>query len=183
MKAGSTSLNLGNIEMRGRYNPSSAQKWYQRSVSWFDRAARVRPNDSHVRLAQANAYAYLADSYYRLGRWQDSHRERMRQFQIVDALHRNDPRNAEFDFRRSAAQRGIAISHYCLGNHGNAGRILREAYRSAEQLRARDPRNAEWQSLEQSLRRDFERMGFEFPSGEPADRSGHRVNMTELCPG
>jgi tetratricopeptide (TPR) repeat protein len=144
LAVGGSAINLGNVQLNGMRDFASAQRSYERAVTWFAAASHARPANVDIRWDLANAYAYLADSFFMREMWRPSLRARLNQYRIVDALHRADPSNFETAFRFAVAQRGAARSYEKLGDWENARPLLFSAYDWARRLRARDPRNAEW---------------------------------------
>src|SRR3712207_2884544 len=69
------------------------------AIGLLGRAARARPGDEHILLSQANAYAYLADSFYMRSLWKRSLEARLRQHAIVEELHRSGPENLDVLYR------------------------------------------------------------------------------------
>jgi len=144
MQVGWAAVDLGNVQLNGRRDPESAQGTYRKAIDWFGRAAAARPKDTAAQLAQANAYGWLADSFFVRSLWQESARARLQQHKIVESLFRADPANLENGFRYALAQRGLARSLAKVGQLDAAKRLTHEAYRWTKRLRSHDPHNAEW---------------------------------------
>ena len=125
-------------------NYAGAQHFYEMAVRHFERAARLAPSKRNVLLAQANAYAWLADSFYVRRLWQQSLDQRLRQYPIVERLHRADPSNAENTYRLALAQSALARSLSHVGQADRARSLILEAYGSANRLIQLDPNDAEW---------------------------------------
>ena len=185
MKAASSAVDLGNVQLNGTRDYRAAQASYERAVIWFGRAARARPTDLHVLLAQANAYGWLADSYFVRRLWRQSLAARLRQYAIVAPLHCRDLENADIRFRLAAAQRGVAYSYFQLGDSHHAQAHLTDAYEIAVYLGLRDSRNAEWRTLRQMLSQDFQRLNVESPTvamvrSMQVDRSRHENCQADM---
>jgi tetratricopeptide (TPR) repeat protein len=144
MAAGGGAIGVGDVQYSDKRNYVAAQQLYERAVRHFERAARLAPSNRTVLLAQANAYAWLADSYYGRHLWQQSLDERLRQYAIVARLHRADSSNAENTFRLAAAQIALARSLSHVGQTDRARALMIEAYRGSDRLTQLDPGNAEW---------------------------------------
>ncbi len=178
LKAASAAVGLGNVQLNGRRNFLAAQQLYESAVQWFARADRARPGDLHVLLSQANAYGWLADSFFipalnspsdaADSLWRRSLDARLRQHAIVERLHRSQPSNATIGFRLAAAQRGVAHSYARLEDRARARSHLFEAYEAAVRLTRQEPRNAEWRTLRRMLTDDLLRLGLGLPSGVSA---------------
>ncbi|MDQ4087445.1 MAG: hypothetical protein M3177_05485, partial [Pseudomonadota bacterium] len=164
MKAGSSAVDLGNIQLNGTRDYRAAQSAYEQAVGWFARAARLRPRDLHAPLAQANAYGWLADSFFVREMWRRSLEARQRQYAILEPLRAAHPDNAEIAFRFAAALRGLAHSNFRLGDTARTRANLAAAYEAAVCLAARDPRNAEWETLKRMLDADIVNMNLRISS-------------------
>ncbi|WP_395614333.1 TIR domain-containing protein [Allosphingosinicella sp.] len=155
MVAGWGALNLGNVQLNGTRDFAGAQHSYEGSIQWFDRAVRARPRDQEAARALANAWAYLADSFWMREMWPQAHEARQRQLAIVEQFYQRDPANAENGYRLAVAERGVAKTYLKIGDRPNARTHFRAAYEWANQLAERDPRNAEWRFFSASLRCDL----------------------------
>ena len=163
MKAASSAIDLGNIRLNGTRDYGGAEASYERAVALFARAARARPGDMHILLAQANAYGWLADSFYMREMWCPSLRYRLRQNAVVEPLHRRLRNNSDVTFRLAAAKRGLAHSYLRVGDRRLARSFLISAQQMIAELTDQDPRNAEWQTLHRLLDSDFERLSSDSP--------------------
>jgi tetratricopeptide (TPR) repeat protein len=137
-------VDRGNVELNGRNNPASAQRFYGDAVRWFEVLVSEKPGDEDIQRDLANAYGWLADSYFRRGDWTNSLRARQQQLAIVRRLWEADSTNYENAYRVALAKRGIAGSHRKLGHKEDASRLSAESYRTAVLLTQHDPENAEW---------------------------------------
>lgn len=155
MQAASSAIDLGSIELNGLRDHGAAQRSYSRAIGLLRRAARLRPDDHHVLLSLANAYGWLADSFFVRRMWRHSLAARLSQHHVAARLHRDDPGNADISFRLAAAQRGLAHSHLRLGGRHEAKALLREAHRTMLHLTDLDPDNGEWRMLLGMLSEDL----------------------------
>jgi hypothetical protein len=156
MKAASGAMDLGTIELNGTRNHEAAERSYARAVALLERARRLRPDDHHVLLSLANAYGWLADSFFVREMWRDSLRARLRQNAVAAGLHERDPSNADFAFRLAAAQRGLAHTHLRMGGGREGAALLREALGTMQRLARLDRENGEWRMLLGMLSDDLE---------------------------
>jgi tetratricopeptide (TPR) repeat protein len=170
MRAASAAMDLGTVRLSGTRDYPAAQASYARAIELLQRAERIRPRDHHVLLTQANAYGWLADSFFVRRMWQDSLAARVRQNAVAERLHRMDPTNADIAFRLAAAQRGLAHSYAKLGAEEGARRALFQSYTTSVRLTRQDADNAEWQTLRQLLVDDLLEMGLGFPAGVKAEQ-------------
>jgi tetratricopeptide (TPR) repeat protein len=165
MQVGWSALDLGNIQLNGTKDYAAAQRSYEKAVHWFGRALEAMPRDEGVLRAQANAYAWLADSFFMRAMWRESLAARLRQFRIVERLHRASPANVENSYRLALAERAIARAYFKEGEKASARRLLFRAFDRARQLEARDPGNGEWRLFGGLVRCDLYWAGLGTPKG------------------
>ncbi|HYI40053.1 MAG TPA: toll/interleukin-1 receptor domain-containing protein [Allosphingosinicella sp.] len=144
LEVAASAVDLGNVHLNGNNDAPAAQRSYEKAVVWFEKAGRARPADSETLLRQANAYAWLADSYYMQSLWPRSLRARQAQHAIVETLHRSEPSNMQNGFRLALAQRGLGRSLIKVGDKAGAEKQLHQAYSWSRRLIGLDPDNAEW---------------------------------------
>jgi tetratricopeptide (TPR) repeat protein len=172
---GWSAVDLGNIQLNGTGDAAAAGRFYTRAVYWFGRASDARPRNASMRWAQANAYAYLADSFFARSLWPQVLDARLRQYRIAEGLHRADPANFEYIYRFAVAQRGLARAYAKVGDRGRAQTQLFSARAWAEDLTRRDPGNAEWLLFEALVRCDLYYAGLGLPEGMSRDRLGQDI--------
>jgi tetratricopeptide (TPR) repeat protein len=165
MRAASAAMDLGTIRLNGTRDYPAAQASYARAIELLLRAEGIRPRDQHVLLSQANAYGWLADSYFVRGMWRESLVNRLRQNAVAERLHQMEPENADITFRLAAAQRGLAHSYARLGAEADARRSLFDSFTISVRLTRQDGDNAEWQRLRRLLVDDLLRMALGYPAG------------------
>jgi tetratricopeptide (TPR) repeat protein len=178
LKAASSEVELGNFHLKGSRDYQSAQRSYSTAVEWFGRAGRARPDNLHVLLGQANAYGWLADSFYVRRMWRESLDARLRQYEVVEGLRDDHPRNADVAFRLAAARRGVAHSYFRLGERSEARTYLAQASMGADCLVRVEPGNAEWQMLRRMLLADFQTMNLARPVGSTRARLAGRLGAS-----
>lgn len=144
LAVGGAAINLGNVQFQGARDYAAAQRSYEQAAQWFARAAGARPAETHIRWDLANAHAHLADSFFMREMWRESLEARLRQYRIVERLHRAEPANFETGFRFALAQRAVSRSYAKVGDRDNARLRMFSAHDWAQRLAARDPRNADW---------------------------------------
>lgn len=155
MKAAAAAINLGNVQFYGLEDPRTAEQSYQRALGVLARALRLRPGDEHILLSQANAYAYLADSYYGRSLWTVACQARLRQHAIIAPLAHASPDNLDVVFRLAAARRGLALSLRECGQADAARTRLQQARDATQLLVRRDPGNHDWLALKKRLEQDW----------------------------
>lgn len=139
-----SALDRANVQLRGRRDLHAARHSYQKAVAWFRQALELEPRDTEAALALANAYAWLADSFFADREWQSALQSRREQYDIVERLHRANPSDAMSEFRFAAAQNGLGRTLHKTGDRAGARAQMYAAYNGAKRLAQRDPRNAEW---------------------------------------
>lgn len=144
LEVAASAIDLGNVHLNGRADAPSAQRSYEKAVLWFEKAARARPADAGTLRRQANAYAWLADSFFMQELWDESLAARRKQHAILKRLYLADPSSAENQYRFALAQRGVGHSLIKVGSKANARAYLLEAYSSSQRFIKIDPNNAEW---------------------------------------
>lgn len=159
-------LNLGNLHLSGTGNAAAAQRYYEKAVRWFERALVLRPEDQDAPRVLANAYAYLADSFFLQNMWSQSLAARQRQYDLAERLYRAHPNRLDYAFRLATAQRGITRSLEKVGNRDRARRELFQAFQWSRLLTAQDPNNSEWQLFRAIVDCDLLYMGLGDPQGE-----------------
>jgi tetratricopeptide (TPR) repeat protein len=165
-EAASAAINLGNVAS-GQKDYRAAARHYRKAVTLLEGATELRPGDVHLLAMRANAEAWLADTFYKRGLWNESLERRRRQHALMSALKKQEPRSAEAEFRYAAADRGLACSLWRTGDRGEAARYFLEAYRSVEALARRDAGNAGWRLLKEKLEDDLRRGKIAFPHDRP----------------
>jgi tetratricopeptide (TPR) repeat protein len=164
-KAASSAVDLGNVQLKGSRDYPAAERSYRRALARFEQAAQSRPGDVHLRLAQANAYAGLADSYFVRSLWRQSLDARRSQYSILTTLQGGHPRDTDIAFRMAAGQRGLVYSLLRTGDRAGARVQLFPAYLLASRLVRRDVENAEWRTLRDLLGYDLLHLGLGVPPG------------------
>jgi tetratricopeptide (TPR) repeat protein len=138
-------IDLGNLHLSGTRDYAAAQRSYEKAIRWFERAIVLRPGDEDAPRVLANAYAYLADSFYLREMWTQSLAARERQYELAERLHRAYPNRLDYAFRLATAQRGITRSLDKVGDRDRARRELFQAFQWSRLLTGSDPNNTEWQ--------------------------------------
>ncbi|MFN3388191.1 MAG: TIR domain-containing protein [Allosphingosinicella sp.] len=155
MRAASAAVHLGNVELRGTKDYPAAQRAYERAIAILGRAEQASDRDVHVSLSRANAYGWLADSFYYRKLWGESLRLREEQHALISRLAAAHPNDHEIRFRLAAAGRGLAHSLLRSGDRDGAQAHFSAAADMVERLVQRDPGNAEWRALRIKLHTDI----------------------------
>ncbi|HEX9965379.1 MAG TPA: toll/interleukin-1 receptor domain-containing protein [Allosphingosinicella sp.] len=149
--ASSAAINLGTVQLRGFKDYEQAQRSYEKAAALFGRLAALKPDDPTGLRNQANAYAWLADSYFDRKLWRQSLEKRLEQYRIVQRLARAYPNDVDVSYRLALAERGVGVSYLLVKDKENARAHLFPAYAAAVRLTDSDPRNAEWQLVRAML--------------------------------
>ena len=176
--AGSSAINLGNVELNGNREASRAQRHYHQAVKWFAQAGRARRGDVTIQLSEANALGWLADSYFAQSLWRRSLEARRRQAAIMERLHIVDPDNLDTAYRFALSQRALAVGYTKVEDSPSARTYLFSAYDWARRLSARDPDNAEWALFRAFVACNLLYMNLGFPEG--SSRAGLRAQVRSV---
>ena len=120
----------------------------RKALHWFGRAARARPRDENIARATANAYGWLADSFFNRRLWEPSLAARRQQLRLAERLYRANPASAENNFRYALALRGAGGTLLRVPgprNRNGARGLLFQAFGWSRRLTRHDPDNTEWQ--------------------------------------
>jgi tetratricopeptide (TPR) repeat protein len=145
-EVGWSRIDLGNVQLNGIGDFSRAQRYYEEAIGWFGRAMAIRPDDDTARVL-ANAYGWLADSFFNQKFFPASLEARRRQFQITRALHEKHLEDMDETYRLAIARRAVARSLAKVGQGDRAREELLEAIKVSAWLSDRDPRNGDWMLL------------------------------------
>jgi tetratricopeptide (TPR) repeat protein len=145
-EVGWSRIDLGNIQLNGTRDYSKAQQRYEEAILWFHRALAASRSDETARIL-ANAYGWLADSYFMRKLYRESLEARQRQYRIARALNQKHPQDADEAYRLAIARRAVARSLAKVDQGNGARRELIEASAIAGRLNDHDPRNGEWLML------------------------------------
>jgi hypothetical protein len=144
MEMGWGAQNLGALRLNGLHDAQGAQRLFDTATYWFGRAARPPSHRSAALRAQANAFGWLADSFYVREMWRPSLAARLRQFRINQLLFEEDRASPEAIFRLAIAEQSVARTSVLAGERDTAAGLMSSAYHRARALTEHDPQNAEW---------------------------------------
>jgi tetratricopeptide (TPR) repeat protein len=188
MEAAWSWVDLGNVALNGDHDPAAAQALYLRAVHGFERALALSPADNNARRRLANAYGWLADSYFLQRRWPEAVAARQKQHDLASLLHQGEPADVENSFRLALAQRGLGRALAARGDRQRARQELFAAHTQALVLTARDPSNDEWLLFRGLLRCDLALLGLGVPEGatlatlRDGVRSDHAALVSQSSP-
>jgi tetratricopeptide (TPR) repeat protein len=164
-KVAAASIDLGNLQLSGAKDYPRAQAYYERGIGWYRKALGARPRDKATILDLANAYGWLADSFFMRSLWQQSLDARIQQHNLIARVSRAEPKEMSYAFRLAVAERAISRSFFKAGKADDARAHLFQAHGSARRLTARDPRNAEWLLFRAFVACDLLFSGLGYPVG------------------
>lgn len=144
MEAGYGASNIGRIRLHGLRDPVAAREAFLRALRWFERAERARPGDRLARRKQANAHAWLADTFYVQRQWRESLAARLRQHAISEALAVSYPADMELLFDLVRAERGVGLLTAMVVDRLAGMSYLLRAFENARRLTTHDPSNQDW---------------------------------------
>jgi len=178
-------LNLGIVALNLK-NPRAAKDAFADAILWFEQVARLTPKDAKVLTELANAYAWLADSYYVRNQFPPSLDARLHQARIAERLVALDPSNAQYIYDLARAERGLGVVASVLGEWTIAKPKLDQARQRLQWLAAHDPKNALWADLKAAVDCDVFRAAnrIRFESASRRHSSGTRSRRVSVpaCP-
>jgi tetratricopeptide (TPR) repeat protein len=142
MERGYAAVNLGDVSSNS--DPIGAEAQFLRSIRWFEAASHARPTDRTARMEMANAFGFLADSYWRRHLWPQALAARQRQVAILKPLHIASPDRVDIYFSLATGQNGLARALGQIGNGDQSLALLGETLVAAHRLTLLDPNNGEW---------------------------------------
>jgi tetratricopeptide (TPR) repeat protein len=155
MEMGWGSSNVGLAELHGRKRPDRAEPYFEDSVRWFLRAARLRPGDRSITGEIANAYNILAQTFYDRKMWPQARTAYLEQQRATLRLEADAPDDLDTRYRLAIVERSLARVSEKLGEPGKSMALLASAHRRSESLTARDSENAEWLLLKTKVECDM----------------------------
>lgn len=155
MEVGWGALNLGIVQLHGHRDPAAAQALFETATRWFDRTGRVRPGDANVQGEQANAYAWLADTFLAREQAPQSLAARRRELALRERLHRADRGNMARLYDLAKAERSVARVSSIAGQGEAAAPLFTRAYDRVLRLTRHDPRNQSWLLLKAKIECDW----------------------------
>jgi len=173
MEAAWGSLNIGIVQLRGYRDFAAAQASFAAAVRRFDQVARVRPADDALRGEQANAHAWLADSFLESAHFEQSLAERRHQLELRSQLSRADPANMQRLYDLANAERAVGRNESILNRRAAAAPYFERAYARTLALTRHDPRNQTWLLFRAKIECDWLR---EEP-GRPASLTPARLRQ------
>ena len=178
-----SAVDLGNVQLNGLRDYAAAERAYRDAVTLFGRAARARPGDHRILRDQANAYGWLADSFFMRSQWRPSLDARLAQLRIVDQLHRSNPRSIEIGYRYALAQRAVAATTRRATRPADGRSHIFSAYEWSQRLVRHDPANAEWRLFKGYVGCDLALGGYGLPPGvtHSSLRSDFLADATRLA--
>jgi len=144
MERGWGELSLSHVELGGAKDPVAAEILIRRAIAWFAKAARSQSENSAALREEANAYAYLSDSFYVRKLWPEALDARRREHAINLRLHQADPDDADKVYVLAISERAVAKVSARLNPQNLDHNLLRAAYGRSLWLSRRDPNNDEW---------------------------------------
>jgi hypothetical protein len=143
--AASAALDLGTLQFSNLKDYAAAEQSYARAADRFGKVAAMGPDRVEGLRNQANAYGWLADSFYMRGLWRKAVDARSAQNAIIGGLYREHPEDRELGFRFAVAERGLGVSFLRIPDKAGARAHLFNAYALVKLIAGTDPDNGEWQ--------------------------------------
>jgi tetratricopeptide (TPR) repeat protein len=175
MEAGYGASNIGRTRLSGLEDPVAAHQAFSQALGWFERAERARPGDLTALRKQANAHAWLADTFYARRQLGESLTARQRQHAIVESLSRSRGADMELLFDLVRAQRSVGVMTALVVSPTAGTPYLLRALDNARRLATHDATNQDWLAVKVMVICDLLRA----PALPPSlDRSRLRVELS-----
>ncbi|WP_336969356.1 toll/interleukin-1 receptor domain-containing protein [Sphingobium aromaticiconvertens] len=140
-----------------RRGPPAHLNECRNALATMERVGRMVPDDQSLDADIANRHAWMADALRVHGRDADALRERTRQATIIQALLRDDPKNASYLQDWMLARYSVSQLLYALGRTERAERLREEARRDVDKLIVSDPENNDWRLWQKKLEQPLDR--------------------------
>jgi tetratricopeptide (TPR) repeat protein len=147
MEVGYGASNIGEVRLKRDRDPGAARSAFERSLDWFQQAERARPGNETAIREQADAHAWIADTFNAQRLRREALAARLRQLDTAERLHRSDPSSMEKRYQLALAQRAVGAQALILHDRQRGISSLTRAYENALLLRRHDPSNSDWQVL------------------------------------
>ncbi len=100
--------NLSDLYVTDSFDLKKALDYSRRSVAFLQKAERLDPNRTEIKMTLANRYGWLAEVLAESGLYSEAVEARKAELAIIDRLLAADPRNFELRFRHHWPQYGLA---------------------------------------------------------------------------
>jgi len=139
--------NLGIIQLNAYRDLEAARARFKSAVDWFKVATNAYPDDNDIKFFLANAYAWLADTYYREEAYEQSRAYRLLENEIKLALFEDNPENSDIKMKFLISERAIAMHDIKLGSIKAAQKRLLVAKQEALKLWKLDTENQDRKTI------------------------------------
>ena len=136
--------NLGIVNQSGFQRYSEARRHFQNSLRLFMRLTQLQPANRTWRIEAADAHAWIADSWYFEGRYQEARAERLIERRMKQRLLDEDPSNRAYRYALVIATRALGRIDIDLREYDRALPLLEEAHAMMARLLVIDPDNVTW---------------------------------------
>ncbi len=127
------------------------------ALATMERVSRMAPYDPGIQADLANRHAWLADALRIQGQDAAALQERTRQSAILQALLKDDPKNASYLQDWMLARYSMSQLLYATGERERAETLREQAYQDIERLIASDPDNNDWRIWRKNFTRPLPR--------------------------
>jgi tetratricopeptide (TPR) repeat protein len=136
--------NLGELALTAPARPEPARAHFLNALHWFERVGKMDPASRTWREEEANAHAWLADTWFLQGNYDEARRERLAELELKSRLVAIDPQNRDYRYARVVTLRGLASVELKQDRYQAALALLDEARATLAELVRLDPENSIW---------------------------------------
>jgi tetratricopeptide (TPR) repeat protein len=136
--------NLGEVYLHGFDRPALAREHFDRSLRWFETAARLQTGNREWVVEAADAHGWISESWFNQRRYPEARRERLEQQRLTQDLLRRDPSNRAHLYLTVVVMRSLARIDIETRDFARADALLQQARSTMERLLALDEQNVAW---------------------------------------
>lgn len=151
-------LNVGIILFKQPAKIIDSRSQFEIAIKWFAKAKTHKDENQETAIQLANAYSWLADTYYVEGNFQRSFEFRTISFSIKNELFELNSNDLNMLYLSLIERRALAIHQEKLSNFERAQSEIRKIKIEAKELLNADQENEEWRGLYFSILSDLDRM-------------------------
>jgi hypothetical protein len=140
-------INLGIIAFSAKKDPQTARRHFSKAQGNYARAANINPVSDQEIYFRANTAAWLADTYFAEGDFQNSLEQRRAELSFNEQVARRDRNNAAATVLVAKAQLALGKNYLSISDPANAETVLAQAKATMQQITALDAANDEWAYL------------------------------------
>lgn len=158
MEMGYALLNRGIVGFKTRDDNLEARHLFRVAIGYFRAALDREPRDAQFRYELANAYSWLADTYYIEEAFAESRSARQISHRLKSEIAAADPENLDAQYDLLIEERALALHAEKLGQPRRAREMLEAIDGRLAALAHADSENQWWDELRDLGERDLRRL-------------------------